>query len=510
MTLLTDDSASPRILPRRTSPHRAPRLPATAVLLASGGDGRITVDPATGYNRYLCPPQPEPHVAAFGSSTASTVSDIAFAAAAGLRQRLEHDLAGAAPAPLYAEALDRMRGELAFLCGIEDLAGLAIAFAASGTDLHLLAAQLAAGKRAKPLAVMVDPTETGSGVPAALAGRHFAPATAQGAAVTPGETVGSRAIETAAITIRDLEGMPRPAAAIDAEVEALVAKAASAGRRILLTLVDVSKTGIVAPSPGLALTLQRQFPESVVLLVDACQFRLSTPSLRAYLERGFMVALTGSKFLTGPAFSGALLIPGETAARLRRRTLTPGLAAYASRAELPAGWAARRELGGGANFGLLLRWEAALAELRLFRRVPDASTAVFLTRFAAAVAGRLATDPAFLALPVPPIDRLPAPMIEEWDRIPTIFPFLLRDPRRPTSLLTRTETARVYGKLAALTPRHQVGQPVSCGVRDGESLAALRLCASARLVVAAALCGADTVIEQALATLDAVKQVAAA
>jgi len=46
------------------------------------------LDPRSAANKYGCPPQPAPAFAAFGSSTASTISAGAFAAADRLRARL--------------------------------------------------------------------------------------------------------------------------------------------------------------------------------------------------------------------------------------------------------------------------------------------------------------------------------------------------------------------------------------------------------------------------------------
>lgn len=108
-----------------------------------------------------------------------------------------------------------------------------------------------------------------------------------------------------------------------------------------------------------------------------------------------------------------------------------------------------------------------------------------------------------------------------WDRLPTIFPFLLRDPRSGV-LLDREATERVYralGKVltdagAVFAPgvaelRCQVGQPVPCGSREDRPVSALRLCASARLVVDAAAHGAGSVIRRASAVLDKVARLAA-
>jgi hypothetical protein len=500
---------------RATQRHASPALAPTAELLTDGGDARIVLDRARGLNKYGCSPLPDAGLAQFGSSTASTISATAFAAAERLRGRLAEAAGQESAALTYARELDRMRAELADLCGIADLPDLEIVFAASGTDLHLLAAQLAAGEAQTPLlAVMVEAAETGSGVPAALGGRHFSTRAALGETVPEGSPVeGATTIEIAAVSSRDAHGMPRPARVIDAEVESAVVDAAEAGRRVLLTLVDVSKTGMIAPSPGLALAVRRRFPDAVDVLVDACQFRLSRASLRAHLEHGFMVALTGSKFLTGPTFSGALLVPRTLARRLKRQGLPPALGAYSARAEWPRGWTAAQSLPDTANYGLLLRWEAALDEFRAFRSIPEREVAAFLSDFARAVETRLADDPAFEALPVPALDRRPLVDAGSWDEIPTIFPFLLRDTAR--RLLRRDETAQVYAGLAQeksdlggpreiAALRCQVGQPVPCGDRDGVPVSALRLCASARLIVEAARgrSAGAAVIARAMAVLD--------
>ena len=227
-----------------------------------------------------------------------------------------------------------------------------------------------------------------------------------------------------------------------------------------------------------------------------------------------MVALTGSKFLTGPTFSGALLVPRTLARRLKTQPLPPALGAYSARADWPQGWVAARPLPDIANYGLLLRWEAALDELRAFRTIPDHEVSALLSDFARAVETRLATDPAFERLPVPALDRRPLVDAGSWDEIPTIFPFLLRGASR--RLLRREETARVYSALAqdqselggsrsTAALRCQVGQPVPCGHRGGVPVSALRLCASARLVVEAAsgrAAGAGAVIARAMAVLD--------
>lgn len=167
---------------------------------------------------------------------------------------------------------------------------------------------------------------------------------------------------------------------------------------------------------------------------------------------------------------------------------------------------------------------AALHELRAFSAVPNSAAAEILRRFASAVEARLGSDPSFERLPAPILDRSDFGSTDSWDRVPTIFPFLLRriGPRMRPSVLDRDETTRIYQWLAtdagdrlglsAADPARpvaarscQLGQPVPCGHRAGVPIAALRLCASARLVVEAAGLGpdgADRLIDRAMQVLD--------
>lgn len=466
----------------------------TAALLAEGGDARIALE--CGRNEYGCRPYPDPDLVEFGSSTASTISGPAFAAARALHERI---LANPDEATCALE-FDRIRDEFAALCGVSDLTGLYIVFAASGTDAHLIASRIVKSGHA----VMVDRTETGRGVPAALSGRHFSTRSALGGRVVAGMPLaGGTATGIVNVPVRTQDGMVRDGREIDIEVAAHAEAAVKNGESVLLVLTDVSKTGMIAPSLSCTLELKARFPHAVAVLVDACQFRISSATLRAYLEQGFMVALTGSKFLSGPTFSGALLLP-----QAQKFEIPGGLQAYSSRYEWPSGM--RSELlGKDANFGLLLRWEAALAELREFSRVPDAKVEKFLRGFALKIMQRLENDVHFEPLPVPALNRACLTAKPGWDTIQTIFPFMLKQGNLPLGL---DETKKIYALLQQdLSPIHPgsevaglrccLGQPVRCGKRGKVELAALRLCASARLIVEGAANG-DQVIARALAALD--------
>lgn len=477
----------------------------TAAALVEGGDARIALD-AAGVNAYGCPPRPDAGLVALGSSTASAISAPGWRAANALHARL-------------LERPERWRNELARLRqDLLDLAGAApgteAILAASGTDLHLIATQLAAPQAGDALqAVMAEPDETGRGTPTALAARHFGARTCRGQPVVAGQPVGSTAqLAPVGIALRLADGSARDADAVDADFAAQVRRVVASGRRCLLVLTDLSKTGLLAPSPGCAANLKQRFGARLEVLVDACQFRLAPTTLRGYVEQGFIVAITGSKFVAGPAFCGALLMSPETARRARLAPLQ-ALRGYSARSEWPAAWPTAAALDDSVNRGLLLRWEAALADLRRFRAVPAAFTERFLKAWGQAVAERIRADPAFEPLPVPAIDR--AGLARSWDGVQTIFPFTVHrataDGRRLA--LTRDETALLHRQLRlgegdetadAAAPRFLLGQPVPCGTRGGVPVSALRLCASARCVgdAAGAPGGTRYAIRQALAALD--------
>jgi hypothetical protein len=480
---------------------------ATERALACSGDGRIALD-GTGRNRYGCRPRPDPALTDFGSSTASVISGPGFQAAVALRARLHRQ------PDRHGAEIERQRHELAGLSGAAAVAGTELVFAASGTDLHLYATLIAA-RGDRPLqALMAAAEETGRGVPSALAGAHFGAATCRGSTVSPGTPLAGTAVRSPiAVPLRLADGTPRTADAVDGDFARHAEGIVHRGGQALLVVTDLSKTGMLAPSAACVAALRRQLGERLTVLVDAAQFRLAPRTLQAYLEQGCMVGITGSKFLTGPAFCGALLLPPGLAAQARARPLH-ALRAYSCRAEWPPGWPAARALAAAPDTGLMLRWEAALMELRRFRAVPAPIADRFFTDWGAAVAARIASDPGLAALPVAPLAR----DIAGWDGRQTIFPFLLQCPGaggRPRPL-GREETALVHrlmqqGDDDAETPargigerRFHLGQPVPCGDREGVAVSALRLCASARWAVAAArsAAGAQPAIDAALLAFD--------
>lgn len=448
----------------------------TSLWLTKDGDARIAVDPATGRNPYGCPPHPDPTLLDFGSATASVISETGFAAADRLRRVLmPKDSAIPDPADLHRETV-RIGNELLHLCGLPAQEGTKIFLTASGTDAHRLASEWAWGGAAKPPCILaMEPNESGRGVPEALS-------------VPCGGTL-------LPIRVRDDGGMLRPQSRVDDDLLAAARRAFSERRPLFVVLTDVSKTGLAAPRRAVLQELERQAGKPVPVLVDASQFRLAPASLKTYLDRGYLVALTGSKFVAGPSFSGALLVPRNFPAHLSIPPLPP----------LP--------------LGQLMRWEAALAELRQFRTLPENDIRDFFGKFASAMTAHIANHPQLEALPSGAPNREQPAESPEWDSLQTIFPFLLRPPgAQAGALLTPQEMLAVFrllpeGRSSAegISIRGRLGQPVDCGFRQDRPASALRLCVSARHAVHAVTNGprgAEQIVSQACAVLDGAAEIA--
>jgi hypothetical protein len=471
------------------------------ILMQRGGDNRLYVKPETGLNVYGCSHRPRPWAVTFASSTASSISERGYAAAEATRQRVTlAALRGPGREAAASEAL-LARREIKSYYRLPP--GAEVILAPSGTDGELLAlaiAQMDAGGRAISN-VVIAPEETGSGVPLAARGRHFATDTAIGSIVEKGAVVAGFDPRTTLVDIRlnEPDGSMRPMAAIDDDCQQAVAHAVAEERKILLHILDVSKRGRAAPSREGVKAICDRYGDSVDVVVDACQARLSSAAIRACVESGWLVLVTGSKFFTGPPFAGALLVPPTMVGRLERQKLPAGLRGYTSAAEwpdLPAAAPLRED----ANYGLVLRWHAALGEMKAFAAVLPVRRRAILEKFCTSVRHMIEQSPDLVGLPVPLLDR-PASE-DDWDAVPTITSFGILSPRQGDEkrvLLDLDRARQVYQWLNAdLTPvlpqaarvserdvavrRCHIGQPVPVATEGGSVIGALRISAGARLV----------------------------
>jgi len=422
--------------------------------LLSGGDSRVAIDPRTSTNKYACPPMPAPDLVCFSSCTASPVSWRAFEHAG----ECYDTVAGALSHGDRVERLQVYRRRIEHtLLRYFGAVGLAdVILCPSGTDALLTAAAMLAAERPGEMMTAILPiaSETGTGVPLAAAGRWF-----DGPAA--GTPLAGCAIEAVQVPLRTADGTPRS----EDELNSAFASAArNAHGRPVVYVTHGSKTGLIAPT---------QVPAGIDAIVDACQARIDPASVAAYLQRGWPVAVTGSKFFGGPAFSGALLFP-------RARLASPPCSRLTWRAGL------HHEAD---NLGMILRWIAALDTIEAFDLRAGDSHGV-LRGLGSAVERALGDIPALV--PIAGLQtRAPG-----WADAPSIFTFAVRDSAAPQRLLPAAELRLLYEQLAR--DGILLGQPVHLG-----SFGGLRIAISARDLLDGGAAGRLDIVLDVLANITA-------
>ena len=499
-------------------------MPALDELLAAGGDTRLHLDPTARLNSYGCRPFPRPEAFTFASSTATSISERAYGAAGATHQMLVES-AFKSSDQVFDDEVDAVRQALLSMLGLQ-ATGHDIAFSPSGTDSELHAVFIARRVLRGPLTcVIAGSDETGSGTTLAALGRHFSTITSQRVPVAKGEPITGMGedIESVGVPLRAADGALRALADIDADVSAAVAASIERGRDVLLHVMDHSKLGWRCPTIECIDALGAKWSGRILVVVDACQMRLSRPWMRAYLEHGFLVQITGSKFFTGPPFSGALLVPEALCTRLRRMDgVPPGLRDYSTRSDWPLDWSGVRDaLPETTNVGQLLRWTAAAREIGDYFAVPPAYRQRALAYFSARLPQLIDMHASLKLLPDGPHPVWNGIDNEEL-AVRTIFPFLMRRNGQRMPLAECTTVYRALNHdLSALLPSAagiaerelgaqlcHIGQPVAVREPDGNVTGALRISAGARVVSETWLANSDTATDTRLeAEIDQVRTI---
>jgi hypothetical protein len=461
-------------------------------LLLGGGDARLKVDSATGLNAYGCLASSSDALAGFSSCTATPISQRAFERAGRAWEALLQSAIVDGLEQAFDARMEAMREELKVHLGLQQ-SGASVVFSASGTDSQLQALFLIrALLGSAPTTIIVAADQTGSGTALTSRGLHFSDSTSNGNEVRKGEPICSRtgAVSSIALSLRDGKGEIRSRTACDMLVAEAVERTIAAGGNVLLQVMDSSKLGWRLPSDQCVLDILARWSGRVQVVVDACQMRSSRNRLAAYLERGYLVLLTGSKFFTGPAFSGAMLVPAALSERIRATgPMALQLDDYGIRADWPQRWSGlRAQFTNRPNYGLWLRWEAALDEMRAYYAVEDEFRHTVVAALGDGIARLIAASKSLRLLPQQP-DAADPRIDDDELRLPTIFAFTLEQHGRPVSL---DRCKAIYhtlagDSLATDTPEvaaqsYLIGQPVGWRLADGSSIAALRICIGARHV----------------------------
>jgi hypothetical protein len=252
-------------------------------VLVSGGDTRLRVEPITGLNDYGCQASPRLEAIAFASSTASTISDYGYCVAETLRAELAKSRNGNGLVEMMSERTERQRREFADLFRLRET-GSEIVFAPSGTDAQAYALCVARMILRPPvLSVVVASDETGSGTAEVAEGKHFSVVTSCGVPVEKGMPIrGLEGVSKVSIPLRRPSGYLYSDTELDAQVFRSVRESVESGKSVLLYVMDHSKLGCQCPSDSCVREILENWPDSVLVAVDACQLRVSRDRIRAY------------------------------------------------------------------------------------------------------------------------------------------------------------------------------------------------------------------------------------
>ena len=344
----------------------------TEYLLMSGGDLRLNIDELELLNKYGCRPFPRPEAFTFASSTATSVSNYAFDKTDKVRTILIQNSLKKGFKNSTIEFSELLKNNLRKTLKIND--ACQIIFSPSGTDSSLQIAAITQIISDKEIThVLVASDETGSGVPAALKGWHFENTTALNYPVKKGDKIeGFRDIDLIEIPLRDENGELKSSMLLDKEVFTAISKTNELGRHIVLHVMDQSKLGYHSPSEKMIKNLKTLDNLSIQIIVDGSQLRLDPNDIQNYLNKGYIVTITGSKYFTGPPYSGALIVPKSVSKSINsvKNTLPEGLTNYYNHSDWPTSWCCSKGLSDGFNYGSYMRWNAAIVEMDRYYKTP--------------------------------------------------------------------------------------------------------------------------------------------
>lgn len=412
-------------------------------LVTQGGDDRLDLR-ENGYNKYhVCPTEYE-GVFNRASCTCSPFSEDGYRAAKSLYDRLDEKT--------FDEVRRQHELRLKELLNLPGCDRFDVFFAPSGSDLcyyPLLFSQLIHPHRSI-FNVITCPEELGSGSNTAFEGKYYSDRNQFGEPTKMGATIDpDLKIACATFAARDEEGHiinHRD------EIESIIHEKYYS-HSVIANIVIGSKSGIENNTSILANT-----PEDVLWTVDLCQFRASRVLINGLIGMNACVMLTGSKFYHSPPFCAVLLVPKTVTQRFKPAvdSSVKPFGKVFSAFDIPPEFADIRELlPEFRNYGLLLRWEAALEEMTSFAELDTYAVNRQILQWNQYMVGRMRKSPYFELMP------------GQEDTNKTIISFRVKSKR---GYLCHAELAAMYKKLCTQShdnlqnaTRLLFGQPVKYG-----------------------------------------------
>ncbi len=364
----------------------------THILLTQGGDERLHISPETGVNKYHVPSFPQSDIIIRSSCTCSPPTVSGFVSAELLRQKL---LIAALKKELpraFSTSMKNVRDRISIAFELTHSQPFLLC-TPSGTDTEILITYLAlcqyqkmrfqsmdeqtseSTKVALVCHIFMASSEVGSNAVAASECRYFSSYSPDGSQVAMGDCIegfDEKNVEVIALPARNDNGTIKDIESLENELKYLVQESIEKkGQIVVLHKVDCSKTGIKTPSFSFLYRLKQKYQNNLVIVVDAAQMRCETIAISKYLNAGFCVLCTGSKFFSGSPFSGLLLLPHQEESYFLTQEAVPNLGSYFAKDDVDERLGVlRNSLPDRKNYGLLLRWEIALENIEKYITIP--------------------------------------------------------------------------------------------------------------------------------------------
>jgi len=368
----------------------------THILLTQGGDERLHLSSDSGTNKYYIAPFPQNDVIIRSSCTSSPPMISAFVAAEFLRQKLLRAALKKELSSTFAMSMKNIRNRITSSFKLKKEDAFVIC-TPSGTDAEILLTYLAlcqyqknslnqTANKTMPFVrnIVVTANEVGSGTVAACGCRYFHSSTPDGHQVSVGKSIEglkNEYVEVIALPARNQTGAAQNVQSLEKKLEQLVQESTQKGQIAVLHQVDSSKTGINVPRLSFLKRMKKIYQDTLIIVIDAAQMRCEELAVSKFLNAGFCVLSTGSKFFAGAPFSGLVLLPTQEASLLCQ-DFTVGLGNFFAKDETDERLTTlQKNLPNRKNYGLLLRWETALANIEHYVSIPFEKRAYIISQW---------------------------------------------------------------------------------------------------------------------------------
>ena len=392
--------------------------------IVKGGDERISLK-ENGLNKYHGNPLIYQSVFNRGSCTMSNLNVDSKRAVDNMLVKLKHKD--------YNKLLAEQQKTLKKLIDKNTSSDFDIFYGPSGSDLcyyPIMFSRII--KTNKPIfSVVTCPEELGTGSNTAIKGEYFFGTNQFEENVKKGDQIHPDVnISQKAFAARDEEGniLNHKSDILD------IIDQKSKDHQVIANLVIGSKSGIV---DNIAMIPRAN--DNVFWVIDVCQMRTTAKLINSLIRLNCMVMLTGSKFYQSPPFCGALLVPKTISSKLTNITdeaVAPFLDIFSTSDISSDHPILRSKFRENENYGTLLRWEAAISEMKLLSFYGEDMVTMAIDRWNAFVISQLQINSKYFEL-----------MPDQQFTNRSIISFNVKHP--DGSLLTDEELRKLYLKICA-------------------------------------------------------------